>query len=159
MADIIGTAGNDTLIGGKSAHKIWGLGGDDVLVGGASHDVLYGGDGADQLFGGQGSDRMYGGAGADVFVLEDNTNGRDRIEGGEGDPDDYDTIDTSTLSTGINAVYGDDGVTKLTWDTGGPVDFSEIELLVATDFIDFIDATDAIEGITVDDFIDPDELP
>jgi|GEM_PF-927975 len=55
---IIGTSGNDTLMGGFGA---------DTLVGGAGNDLLYGSDGADSLSGGTGDDTIQGSAGGDTL--------------------------------------------------------------------------------------------
>jgi len=61
MADLFGTLGNDTLIGGEENDTRNGDGGDDTLIGGAGHDVLNGGDGVDTLTGGAGNDVLNGG--------------------------------------------------------------------------------------------------
>lgn len=49
MADIIGTAGNDTLIGGDQADNIQGLGGNDTIDGRGGPDVIDGGAGIDLI--------------------------------------------------------------------------------------------------------------
>jgi Ca2+-binding RTX toxin-like protein len=85
-----GTAGNDTLEGGRGMDTLWGDGGNDRLDGGDEADKVYGGDGddiitdhgtpagaADFLFGddgndvisnGAGNDLVFGGAGQDFFI-------------------------------------------------------------------------------------------
>ena len=57
--DIMLKAGNDLAYGGA---------GDDVISGRAGRDTLFGGDGADLLIGGAGNDVLEGGAGADTLI-------------------------------------------------------------------------------------------
>lgn len=86
-----GTAGNDTLIGGKGIDSLWGDGGDDRLDGGDEADVVHGGDGDDiitdtgtpvgdadflhgdaghdVIFSGNGNDLVFGGSGSDFVVV------------------------------------------------------------------------------------------
>lgn len=86
-----GTAGNDTLIGGKGIDSLWGDGGDDRLDGGDEADVVHGGDGDDiitdtgtpvgdadflhgdaghdVIFSGNGNDLVFGGTGSDFVVV------------------------------------------------------------------------------------------
>ena len=108
MANILGTAGNDTLTGTVEADRIEGLAGadnlaggagDDVLLGGADSDTLEGGDGDDVLEGGDAYDRLNGGAGNDI------------IRGGEGN----DLVD-SQYETGSDEIHGDGGNDSL-WVT------------------------------------------
>ena len=64
---IIGTAGNDNLMGTKAAADvICGLGGDDTITALAGNDTLIGGSGNDHLLGGQGNDTIDGGPGTDI---------------------------------------------------------------------------------------------
>ena len=79
LAEITGTAGNDTL-NGNAANNVMrglagidtlnGLAGNDSLYGGDGNDILNGGDGNDLLDGGAGSDRLTGGAGDDTYVYD-----------------------------------------------------------------------------------------
>ncbi|RAR71636.1 Ca2+-binding RTX toxin-like protein, partial [Paracidovorax anthurii] len=62
-----GGAGNDTIVGTKSADTISGLGGDDSLYGGDGNDVILGGDGNDFLSAQGGDDVLDGGAGNDTL--------------------------------------------------------------------------------------------
>jgi VCBS repeat-containing protein len=80
---IEGGAGDDLLIGGAGNDRLEGGDGNDRLEGGAGNDRLYGGDGDDILAGGAGNDHLDGGKGADIFLIEANS-GNDRIEGGDG---------------------------------------------------------------------------
>jgi len=56
---IVGTSGNDLILGGPNAEQIWGAGGDDCLVGGGGNDSLAGIGGTDVCIGGPGSDVFY----------------------------------------------------------------------------------------------------
>ena len=58
IENLIGTAGNDTIIGNTA---------DNSLFGEAGNDSINGGDGVDTLIGGAGNDTLTGGAGADKF--------------------------------------------------------------------------------------------
>ena len=82
MANIIGTAGNDTLTGGNDNDLINGLGGNDALLGGAGNDTINGGDGDDEMGGDDGNDIINGGAGNDDIA---GGAGNDRMTGGKGD--------------------------------------------------------------------------
>ncbi len=106
---IVGTAGDDNLLGTHCADTIDGRGGndnidarggDDLIMGGdgddhivagagndivhagAGNDIVFGGTGNDLIFGGAGHDRLFGEQGNDTIYGED---GDDRITGGEGD--------------------------------------------------------------------------
>ncbi len=63
---LVGTNGDDLLIGSSFADTIYGLDGDDLLHGGAGNDFIYGGMDDDVLVGGAGADRLDGGAGIDI---------------------------------------------------------------------------------------------
>ncbi|MBT9098055.1 hypothetical protein KFZ76_10110 [Methylovulum psychrotolerans] len=65
---LIGTAGNDNLLGGNGYDSLSGNAGNDYLSGGAYADTLSGGDGNDTLVGGLGADTLTGGAGNDTFT-------------------------------------------------------------------------------------------
>ena len=81
-ATIVGTEGNDTLIGGRDRDVVDGLGGNDRIEGRAGDDVICGGSGFDLLFGGDGDDRLYGRAGNDRL---DGGSDQDFLEGGTED--------------------------------------------------------------------------
>jgi Ca2+-binding RTX toxin-like protein len=87
---LVGTAENDTLIGGVDPDillgragddNLQGFGGNDVLVGEGGDDVLAAHAGNDQLFGRLGADTLIGGAANDV--LQGNA-GVDQLTGGPG---------------------------------------------------------------------------
>jgi Ca2+-binding RTX toxin-like protein len=82
-----GGGGEDVLSGRNGDDRLEGYGGDDVLQGGGGNDLLVGGwnadtlrggTGADTLDGGRGNDTLYGGGDADTFVYAP-TGRHDRI--------------------------------------------------------------------------------
>ena len=64
---VVGTAGDDVLVGGSGNDVLCGLGGDDVLSGESGNDHLDGGSDDDVLSGGSGNDHLDGGAGIDTL--------------------------------------------------------------------------------------------
>ena len=107
MADFIGTAGNDTLVGGFGNDTLQGLGGNDNLSGGGGNDLLEGGDGNDRLEGELGSDTLLGGFGDDSLISSVNDGGDDFLDGGSGN----DTLSVSRLGGRNDTVWlnGGDG--------------------------------------------------
>ena len=118
MVNVIhGSAGNDTITGGRGADILGGNDGDDTIIGGKEGDTITGGAGADILTGGDG---------ADNFVFNDN----DTPQATGGDSANYDVImdfdgndsgdnDTITVSGMTNvtptvAVSTDNGATETT---------------------------------------------
>jgi Ca2+-binding RTX toxin-like protein len=75
-----GLAGNDTVIGTS---------GDDIILGGLGIDKLEGGDGEDTLIGGAGADKLSGGDGDDLFFVSGSDGVGDIYDGGSG----TDTLD------------------------------------------------------------------
>ncbi|MPZ24231.1 MAG: hypothetical protein GEU28_11975 [Dehalococcoidia bacterium] len=78
---IIGTAGDDVIVGSPDPDIIRAGGGDDIIFGGTGNDTLLGEGGDDELHGGQGFDRLVGGPGDDS-LFGDGQN--DRLLGGPG---------------------------------------------------------------------------
>jgi hypothetical protein len=76
---VLGTAGDDRLLGTDGPDVICGLAGNDTLVGYGGDDVLRGGRGSDVLIGSAGDDSLYGGRGSDVLV---GGSGWDYLDGG-----------------------------------------------------------------------------
>lgn len=85
-ATIVGTEGDDVLVGTNQSDIIAGLGGNDQITGGNGNDIICGDSGDDELEGGNGEDRVLGGAGNDVVAGD---NGKDQLRGGSG----VDTVD------------------------------------------------------------------
>ncbi|MEN3971800.1 lamin tail domain-containing protein [Sphingomicrobium sp. XHP0235] len=80
--NVIGTNGNDNILGGIGADVIDGRNGDDFIEGFEGNDILRGGNGNDQLFGGDGDDDLDGGNGMDRLF---GGAGNDRVDGGNAD--------------------------------------------------------------------------
>lgn len=89
--EIVGTNKRDVIWGGDGADIITGLSGDDVICGGPGADIIAGGNGEDDVRGGQGPDQLNGGNGADELLGQggndqlDGGNGPDQLDGGLGD--------------------------------------------------------------------------
>ena len=142
---IWGDLGNDTLYGNDGDDKLIGGGGDDLLTGGTGNDLLYGDDvfgdtggwastdtpepnfGNDTLVLDGGDDTAYGGSGDDTFQIFDGF-GNDQIIGGEAGEVVGDTIDGTSLNTGVNVTYSGDETGTIS-DGSATIDFVEIENL------------------------------
>lgn len=90
-ATIVGTSGDDSLVGTakrdvivalEGNDTIQGLGGKDIVCGGGGNDTIRGRGDGDLLKGGGGDDRLRGGGGNDVLR---GGGGFDRLAGGRGD--------------------------------------------------------------------------
>jgi glucose/arabinose dehydrogenase len=62
---VIGTRGDDVIVGDKRVNRIKAKGGNDIICGRSGADRLKGGPGRDVLRGGRGNDRCLGGPGED----------------------------------------------------------------------------------------------
>jgi hypothetical protein len=88
---LVGTSGRDLLVGGDGDDVLVGRGGVDLLCGGPGDDILRGGRGGDIVIGAAGSDRMFGGPGPDLLLGGMDRDaaygqaGPDHIDGGIGD--------------------------------------------------------------------------
>jgi Ca2+-binding RTX toxin-like protein len=90
LRDIVGTNGNDHLVGTPERDRIRGLAGQDFLEGRAGNDILRGGPGDDALAGNReedtligraGDDDLWGGFGSDAMY---GRSGEDKAFGGRG---------------------------------------------------------------------------
>ena len=130
---VIGGAGNDTITTGDDRDTIRGNTGDDVIDGGIDDDVIdggydddriVGGEGNDSILGSQGNDTIYAGndpaLGLDILSLPDEAtdgypfspdrnpdNGRDTVDGGQGDDVIFGADDDDLLSGGAGDDYVD----------------------------------------------------
>jgi RTX calcium-binding nonapeptide repeat (4 copies) len=68
---ILGTAGNDKLIGTTKADVFWAGDGNDIITGGRGDDIVCSGPGDDVVSGGGGNDRLEGAAGVDELRGDD----------------------------------------------------------------------------------------
>ena len=108
MADILGTAGNDTLVGTVGSDLIEGGAGKDRLNGGDGDDIVRGGDDNDYVYGDRGNDRLFGDAGNDTLVGDA---GNDEIHGGDGNDGVFGGGNDDTIwgEAGTDTLYGDGG--------------------------------------------------
>jgi hypothetical protein len=79
--NIVGTNGDDVIVGGGNAQAIDGGAGNDVICGKGGDDNIRGGSGNDKIDGGGGDDKIYGEGGNDQIHGGD---GNDRMDGGDG---------------------------------------------------------------------------
>ena len=106
--DIIGSSGNDILVGGTGTNVISGNGGNDHIEGRSSNDQLFGGAGDDLIEAGAGDDAVLGGDGNDIIhagIGDDQIDagaGSDIIIAGSGN-------DVVIAGDGEDVVYGDEG--------------------------------------------------
>ncbi len=101
---LLGTTGNDLLIGYATHDRLEGGEGNDTLYAGNGNDLLLGGNGNDNLNGDAGDDVLIGGQGNDIL---DGGAGNDIYRFGKGDGQDtlYDNggNDVLSLGEGINS--------------------------------------------------------
>jgi len=157
VANITGTAGNDTLTGTQVADNIDGLGGNDVIDGlggndqidsGLGNDSVRGGDGNDTILGGDGDDTLYGGNGNELAADGDDDisggAGRDFILGNRGNDRLSGGLDQDLLQggSGSDALFGDAGDDTL---VGGEGD----DALDGGDGRDHATYSDALVGVNV----------
>ncbi len=108
MAQINGTAGNDTLAGTSGRDEIFPGQGDDTVNAGDGDDLVQDDTGADTINGEGGNDFLTGGGGNDIVrggIGNDYVSGgtgNDQVFGGDGD----DTVD---FTTGSDFLYGEAG--------------------------------------------------
>lgn len=79
---VIGSNGDDVLVGTSSKDVICGMGGDDSITAGGGNDIIDGGSGDDEVFGNSGHDTIRTGTGDDYI---DGGSGNDTAIGGDGD--------------------------------------------------------------------------
>lgn len=98
VENIIGSAGDDLIIGDAVANNLSGGEGDDYLYAGAGDDVVAGGAGVDQVLGGDGND----------LILQDVQKVNETIDGGTG----TDTLDygVSDFTAGTRELMGTTGI-------------------------------------------------
>jgi Ca2+-binding RTX toxin-like protein len=94
-----GGDGNDTLIGGAMADRLYGEAGNDVLLGRGGNDQIVGGAGDDVAGGDGGNDTVRGESGHDLLV---GNAGNDQVFGGDGN-------DYLNGDAGNDVLYGDAG--------------------------------------------------
>lgn len=110
IADLIllGTRGDDHLVGGPQRDTIHALDGDDFLAGRGGADTLRAGPGSDDARGGDGADVLKGRLGTDELRGSD---GKDAIYGGLG-------RDVAYGADGADRIYGGGGPDTLNGGSG-----------------------------------------
>jgi Ca2+-binding RTX toxin-like protein len=87
---LIGTQGDDVIVGTDTSNTIFSLNGNDVVCSLGGSDTIFGGDGSDEISAGAGSDTVFGSSGDDIIEAEDGDDnvfgesGNDTINGGNG---------------------------------------------------------------------------
>jgi hypothetical protein len=81
VATVVGSTGNDKLVGTRFSDVVAGLDGNDSVKGDRGNDIVCGGEGRDRVNGGQGADTLEGEAGADRL---NGSEGPDVLDGGPG---------------------------------------------------------------------------
>ena len=120
---VAGTA-NDTVAG---VENVVGTTGDDTIIGDDQDNILEGGAGDDTLDGGLGTDSLIGGAGDDTITA---SVGADNTDGGAG----VDTVDFSTLTGGqsIDVTLDQTNVTTVIINNGTNQTITAVENIVGT---------------------------
>ena len=68
IEEIIGSRGDDTILGDNAGNRQFGLEGDDQIEGDTGNDELSGGEGNDRVSGQYGNDILYGDGGQDLII-------------------------------------------------------------------------------------------
>ena len=106
---IIGTSGNDWILGSGQADIIHGGNGADAICSGSGGDTVFGGRGQDVIDTGDGPDWANGGAGRDVVIGGSGADflrgarGADTLDGGAGDDELRGNRGNDTLIGGLGA--------------------------------------------------------
>lgn len=128
LSQMVGTTGDDNLVGTAYGDTLAGLDGNDVLNGNAGNDILQGGNdndtlndtaGANLLDGGMGADTFMGGAGSELFA---GGAGNDTINTGDGA--DVVVFNRNDGQDILNGGVGTDNTLSL----GGGIQYSDLAL-------------------------------
>lgn len=125
MAQIYGTARDDTLNGTTTADSIFGRGGNDALYGNGGNDSLYGGAGNDLLDGGAANDLLDGGAGIDTArydiaaaISANLRTGTASFPGTGWASETLVSIENVVTGSGNDTIWGSDGANALSGGAG-----------------------------------------
>ncbi len=143
---LYGYDGNDTLYGETGADLIYGNKADDLIYGNQGSDTLFGGQDADTVFGGQDADILYGNRSADVIY---GNLGNDSLHGGQ----DADTLyggqgdDSLAGNLGNDTLHGGEGADTLSGGAGDDLLIGE----AGTDLYRFGsgDGMDTVSGFSI----------
>ena len=155
---VIGSAFDDTLIGGNNAfilEKLYGGAGNDRIFGGNTDDILLGEAGEDRIFGGGGSDSMVGGSENDQLFGQ---GGNDILQGNDGDDELFGGQNNDQLIGGTGADLLDGGPGRDTASYYGSASGVVIDLLAGLGFAgeaagDVLVSIEQIDGSDFDDTI------
>ncbi|WP_134498857.1 calcium-binding protein [Microvirga pakistanensis] len=136
---IVGTDGDDVLLGTACADEIEARAGNDIIDGRAGDDLIDGGTGDDHIVGGAGNDIIHGGNGNDIIF---GMAGDDQISGGAGD-------DRLFGDDGNDTVFGDDGNDQVHGGSGNDALFGG----AGSDLINGDAGNDTMEGNDGDDVL------
>jgi RHS repeat-associated protein len=118
-----GAAGNDSIITGSYADRLFGGDGDDTISSSTGDDLLDGGFGNDSIDSGYGKDTITGGAGVDIFIYKNNvsynnisqmdtitdfTSGTDKISLGKSTFTSLTSLANSSLNANEFTIVGND---------------------------------------------------
>jgi serralysin len=113
---LVGTPGDDVIVGGDEADVLRGRAGEDRMQGGRGDDRLEGNQASDRLFGGPDDDALFGNLGPDRLFGEGGDDtlaggfGADLIQGGVGD-------DQLSGGPGADRMRGGDGSDLFDYDS------------------------------------------
>lgn len=135
------TSGNNSVRWQPNTiEKVFGGSGNDTIVGNTSANIIHGGLGNDTITGGGGRDYLAGNNGNDNFI-QGYLHGNDTLDGGSG-------VDTVIYQSG-NAIWLNTGLKTLT-DGSFTDTLHSIERIIAlSGNINTIDASDEINGVTI----------
>ncbi len=102
-ATLVGTDGQDIIIGGAGNRVFEAGGGDDIITTGSENAVVFGGEGDDFIESNDGNDIVFGGGGIDTIFTG---SGNDKVWGGDGD----DLIDAGADDDIVFGGAGDDDI-------------------------------------------------
>jgi len=145
---IIGTVGDDNLLGTHCADTIDASAGDDNIDAREGNDVIFGGVGNDHIIAGSGADIVYAGAGNDIVLAGVGNDivfgaaGNDRLFGEDGD----------------DSLFGEDGDDQL---VGGPgndflvagIGNDRLEGGTGNDVLSDGEGSDTVRGDEGDDYV------
>lgn len=113
VADVVGTAFDDTIMGNLTDNALFGNDGDDEIDGGLGHDDLYGGQGNDTILGDEGADFIYDNGAEQPFHVGDDV--EEYVESLQA----YDGgLDAEENPTGNDVIDGGDGSDKIFYSGG-----------------------------------------
>ena len=119
--------------------------GDYYLPGSESGDTIYGNGGQDTIYGNGGDDTIYGGSESDFI---NPGAGNDTVDGGSGGSDDYDNIIYDDATAGITVNKTDRLSGTVTGSTVGTDTFTNIEIVVGTDYADTFNGSSQDDDFT-----------